>query len=138
VESGVGVRTIEGSVEWGRQAGRPTEGGVTMSVRSIAVGVAVLGLVVGAGFAGPWAPRLATAQADVAPQPPPPPQVESPGKPPSPNAVWISGHWLWRNGKYEWAAGRWENAPPGASYVPGRHKKTDGGWRWEEGRWVQR
>jgi hypothetical protein len=73
---------------------------------------------------------------NAAPQPPPAPMVESPGPPPSPNAVWVSGHWLWQGGKYEWVAGRWETAPPGASaFVPGRHKKTAQGWVWEPGRW---
>ncbi|HEV8676453.1 MAG TPA: YXWGXW repeat-containing protein [Methylomirabilota bacterium] len=109
-----------------------------MSVRLIAVGLAALAMTFGGALPGPLGVRPAVAQPDVAPQPPPPPQVESPGRPPSPNAVWISGHWLWQNGRYEWVPGRWENAAPGTSYVPGRHKKIDGGWRWEEGRWVQR
>jgi hypothetical protein len=98
------------------------------------LGLAALGLVLGGGLAGPFGGDRALAQ-DIAPQPPPPPQVESPGPPPSPNAVWISGHWLWRGGRYEWVPGQWENAPAGASYVPGRHRQTAQGWVWEPGRW---
>jgi hypothetical protein len=95
--------------------------------------VLVLGAV-GLALAGALVAVSALAQ-DAAPQPPPAPVVESPGRPPSPNAVWISGHWEWRSGKYEWVPGRWETAPAGSSYVPGRHKRTAQGWVWEPGRW---
>ncbi len=96
---------------------------------TLVLGFGGLGSLEPSGFGG----ALALAQ-ELAPQPPPP-RVESPGPPPSPNAVWIAGHWLWRNGRYDWVAGRWEDAPPGASYVPGRHKQTGQGWVWEPGRW---
>jgi len=102
--------------------------------RLVAAVLATPVLLLGGSLSGALGMAPAIAQ-ELAPQPPPPPQVESPGPPLGPDAVWIAGHWLWRNGRYEWMPGRWENAPPGAAYVPGRHKPTGQGWVWEPGRW---
>jgi hypothetical protein len=104
-----------------------------MRARSVPILVALV-LTLGGLAAGALDIPPAIAQESPAPQPPPAPQVESPGPAPNPNAVWIAGHWAW-HGKYEWQPGRWETAPPGASYIPGRHKQTAQGWVWEPGRW---
>jgi len=77
------------------------------------------------------------AQGIVAPQAPPPPQVESPGPPPNPGAIWIAGHWTWRGEQFAWEPGRWETARSGQAWVPGRWKKTGSGFTWEDGRWRQ-
>ncbi len=99
------------------------------------VSLVALALTLGPSLVSPLLGDQAVAQSQLAPQPPPPPQVESPGRPPNPNAVWISGHWLWRSGRYEWEPGRWETPPPGAAYIPGHHRSTGQGWVWEPGRW---
>ena len=44
---------------------------------------------------------------------------------PSPQHVWIAGHWRWQDGRYAWIAGRWD-LPPRANTV------------WIEPRWEQR
>src|SRR3990172_10359826 len=98
------------------------EDGQPMWSRLIAAVLATPVLLLGGSLSGALGVAPAVAQ-EVAPQSPPAPQVESPGPPPGPNAVWIAGHWLWRGGLYDWVPGRWENAAPGASYVPGRHKQ---------------
>jgi hypothetical protein len=54
---------------------------------------------------------------------PPPLRVEQRGFAPSPNHIWINGHWAWRYGRHEWVGGHWA-LPPGAGY------------RWEDARWV--
>ncbi len=95
---------------------------------ALALGLALLAGSVPAFLSG------AMAQ-EVAKEPPPSPVVENPGRAPSPNAVWISGHWEWRGGRYVWAPGHWETAPPGQVYVPGRYKRVGNGWVYEPGRW---
>src|ERR1019366_198606 len=35
---------------------------------------------------------------------------------PSPQHVWIAGHWRWQEGRYAWIAGRWD-LPPRANTV---------------------
>ena len=69
-----------------------------------------------------------------APEAPPPPQVESPGPPPSTGAIWIAGRWAWQDGRFVWVRGNWEKEPAGA-WLPGRWKHTAEGWVWEGGRW---
>src|ERR1035437_3795003 len=44
---------------------------------------------------------------------------------PSPQHVWIAGHWRWQDGRYAWIAGRWD-LPPRANTV------------WIEPRWEKR
>ncbi|NBW87862.1 MAG: hypothetical protein EBR23_13810, partial [Planctomycetia bacterium] len=44
---------------------------------------------------------------------------------PSPQHVWIGGHWRWQEGRYAWIAGRWD-LPPRANVV------------WIEPRWERR
>lgn len=80
-------------------------------------------------------PMTATAQEGGISTPPPPPRIEHPGRPPGPNAVWISGYWTWRDAQYQWVTGRWETPLPGRVYVPGRWRKTNAGWQWQPGGW---
>jgi hypothetical protein len=55
---------------------------------------------------------------------PPPERVEVIPAAPSPNHVWVRGHWGWSGREYLWTSGR---------YIEGRS-----GYRWEEGRWDHR
>lgn len=38
---------------------------------------------------------------------PPPPRDESPGQPPSPGDIWVSGHYEKRGGDWMWVPGYW-------------------------------
>lgn len=61
-------------------------------------------------------------------------------KPPKPfaGAVWVSGHWAFKHGRYVWVKGRWTKPRPGYIYVPARWKKTPRGYRFVPGRWVKK
>ena len=66
---------------------------------------------------------------------PPPPKTEvRPAKPWS-NAVWISGHWSWRGGRYVWVSGHWAKHKLGKSWVAGHWAKRGRGWVWVKGHW---
>jgi hypothetical protein len=54
---------------------------------------------------------------------------------PSPQHVWIAGHWTWE-GEWVWVKGHWE-APPRerAEWVPGHWVERPNGWVWVEGHW---
>jgi len=71
----------------------------------------------------------------VARLPPPPLLVESPGTPPSRDAVWIPGFWSWTGQRFAWVAGTWSAPRPGMRWIEGHWKPDRGGWRWEPGRW---
>ena len=70
-------------------------------------------------------------------QEPPPPIVEQPGFAPYPDAVWVSGIYVWDGARYVWQPGRWERPPrPGVRFVPDRWERGPrgyvlirGGWR---------
>jgi hypothetical protein len=68
---------------------------------------------------------------------PPPPREEIRPVAPSPNHVWIPGHWAWRNGAHVWFQGHWA-MPPAAGYhwVAARWVNEGGGWVYYEGHWV--
>ena len=74
----------------------------------------------------------------IAPNPPPPPHLETPPAPPDPAVAWTPGHWQWVPGQqaYTWVSGRYIDPPrPHAAWVPGRWRQEDRGWVWVEGRW---
>ena len=67
---------------------------------------------------------------------PPAPRVEVIGVPPSPQHVWISGHWAWEGRHYSWVNGYWELRPRQyASYVPGHWERSGRNWVYVEGHW---
>jgi hypothetical protein len=55
---------------------------------------------------------------------------------PSPNHVWIHGHWSW-HGHWVWEHGHWQLGRAGSNWVQGRWANVDGKWRWNEGNWVE-
>jgi hypothetical protein len=81
------------------------------------------------------------------PAPPPPPLAVQPQEPPmttnvepppvreevmvpapSPQHVWIQGHWAW-NGRWVWQPGYWVIPPrPYAKWVPGHWRRQPGGF----------
>ncbi len=70
----------------------------------------------------------------------PPPAVKQEVKGPKPyaNAVWVSGYWAWKGGKYVWVTGKWTRPQAGKTYVPGHWKKTARGHVWVKGHWKRR
>jgi YXWGXW repeat-containing protein len=82
------------------------------------------------------APRLAHAQAVAVVVPgvrvgvaPPPLRAEVRPVAPSPNHVWIPGHWVWRNGAHVWYGGHYALPPgPGYHWVHARWVNEGGQW----------
>lgn len=67
--------------------------------------------------------------------PPPAVRIEVRGAAPSPDHVWIAGHWAWE-GRWVWVSGRWAVPPRGhGRWEPGRWERRRRGWVWIEGRW---
>ena len=62
---------------------------------------------------------------------------ENPPPQPSPNAMWIRGHYVYTGNGYQWEPGRWEVPPPGArSYVqPSWQRAANGGYVYVRGHW---
>jgi hypothetical protein len=78
----------------------------------------------------------------LAPNPPPPAQVEFiPPRPDNaPSAVWQPGHWRWGaagGAAWQWVAGTYVVPPPGHhAWIPGRWQLQPNGWMWSEGHWA--
>jgi hypothetical protein len=68
---------------------------------------------------------------------PPPPRVEVRTVAPSPQHVWIGGHWAWRDSAHVWLPGHWA-LPPAAGYhwVHARWVNQGGQWVFYEGHWA--
>src|SRR6185436_14338556 len=68
--------------------------------------------------------------AEVGVEPPAPqPEPAAVGQP-SPQHVWIAGHWAWR-GKWMWFHGHWALGSPGATWIPGHwHRGPKNHWHW--------
>ena len=55
---------------------------------------------------------------------------------PSPESVWIAGHWTWRDTHYLWVSGRWEIPPHSdAVWVAPVCQPQGDGYRFTEGYW---
>lgn len=55
---------------------------------------------------------------------------------PSPDHIWVKGHYIWRGGRYEWGPGRWTLAPRhDAIWIPGHWDREGGRYFWVEGHW---
>ena len=69
-----------------------------------------------------------------------PPAAKYEIKPAAPfhHAVWISGHWSWRNKKYVWIPGHWIKPRSDYVWIPGHWVKKRRGWVWVEGHWKKR
>ena len=67
---------------------------------------------------------------------PPPLRVEVITARPSPQHVWIKGHWRYANRGYVWEAGRWAKPPRhGAMWVEPRWETRNGKYVFIEGSW---
>jgi hypothetical protein len=66
---------------------------------------------------------------------PPPERVEVMAVAPSPNHLWIRGHWAWQGGGWAWMPGHWEVRQVGHEWVPGHWQHHGNGSYWVEGHW---
>jgi hypothetical protein len=67
---------------------------------------------------------------------PPPPIVEQPGFAPHPGWVWRPGYYRWDGDHYVWVPGYWVLPPsPGALWVSGHWVHRHRGWFFVEGHW---
>jgi hypothetical protein len=66
---------------------------------------------------------------------PPKLKVETRPKRPNAKAVWVSGYWQWRGGKYVWIPGHWDRNPRSSAWIPGHWDKRSRGWIWVPGHW---
>lgn len=72
----------------------------------------------------------------LAPHPPPPERAEIPPTAPSPQALWLVGHWSWDGVKFVWRPGRYVERPSStANWLPGYWEERPDGWKWVDGQW---
>ena len=68
--------------------------------------------------------------------PPPPPRVEVQVARPSPNHIWIAGHYAWEGGTHVWIGGHWAIPPqPGYVWEPARWVNNGGQYMYYRGHW---
>ncbi len=105
------------------------------AVRASCLGVALFGLAAAPLAAAP------TPDASPAPlldKPLPPSATDAVDDQPSPQHVYVSGHWTWKDGAYTWVGGAWELPPsPTAEWVGPRWEKKDSGYVLIEGVWQE-
>ena len=51
-----------------------------------------------------------------------------------PGAVWVSGEWEWRGGRYEYIRGHYVERDT-RQWIPGHWRETPGGYVWDRGHW---
>ncbi len=102
------------------------------------LGLALLGSAAGLCAAGAIADAPQMDPAPLLDKPLPPSTPDSVDDQPSPQHVFVSGHWTWNEGAYVWVSGAWE-LPPSASaeWVAPRWEKKDNGYVLAEGFWQE-
>lgn len=85
-------------------------------------------------------PNAAATEVDesIVAKPLTPPANDAPTAQPSPQHVWIPGHWHWGRGAYVWVGGRWE-MPPATNtiWVAPQWRPQGTGYVLQEGYWQQ-
>jgi hypothetical protein len=67
---------------------------------------------------------------------PPPPRREVITIAPAREDVWIDGHWVRVDRRWEWYGGHWAHRPRyEAVWIPGRYEHRERGYVWIEGHW---
>lgn len=67
-----------------------------------------------------------------------PPTNDVPNPQPSPQDVWIPGHWHWGQGSYVWVAGDWQVPPaPNATWIAPQWQPVGSGYVLHEAFWQQ-
>lgn len=65
---------------------------------------------------------------------PPAPRVETVAA--RPGFVWVNGHWIWQDGRWQWLAGHWERERAGYVWTAGHWERQGNGWHWIAGSWT--
>jgi len=95
----------------------------------------VLSATLGLAACGPPAPVYYSGEAVVEVETEPPaPQVEVRPVEPYGGAVWIEGHWYWRD-RWVWVPGHWDRARAGWLWVPHHWARWGRHWRYVPGHW---
>jgi hypothetical protein len=96
--------------------------------------------VLALGIAGAVSAHAQPSTVIIAPDAPPPPQVDT--IPPPPNAdaeamTWHAGHWMWTGSNWDWEPGHYVQRPaPMAVWEPGHwSQESSGGYVWIDGHW---
>src|ERR1043166_4444879 len=91
----------------------------------LASGVALLIFSAAGSFAASAVGTAPTVPpAPIVDRPLAPAVADTPGDQPSPQHVWVPGHWRWHEGAFVWETGHWE-LPPAADLI------------WHEPQWEQ-
>jgi hypothetical protein len=112
------------------------------SARSLLCIAAVAGVTLPA-----WRVRAQYAPIADAPMVPPAAMVDrplapaandTPGEQPSPQHIWVPGHWRWSEGSYVWETGRWEVPPtPSVQWIAPQWQQQANGYTLREGYWQE-
>src|SRR3954470_15082566 len=88
-----------------------------------------------AAAAIPEAPPVAPA-VPIVDKPLTPAANDTPGDQPTPQHVWVPGHWRWLEGAYVWEAGRWDIPPaPNMTWMAPQWQPQGNGYILKEGFW---
>jgi hypothetical protein len=81
-------------------------------------------------------PAIAPPSTVVVTQMPPTSQPEVAPPRPSPDYVWVAGHWTWNSSQYQWIAGHWAVPPSSSSHwVPPFTEVSGSAYEYHEGHW---
>lgn len=116
----------------------PVPRGFGRTVRASCLGIALLSSAAGLLAADPVPDSSPSEPAPLLDKPLPPSPTDAVDDQPSPQHVFVSGHWTWKDGAYTWVSGAWELPPsPGAEWVGPRWEKKDNGYVLIEGVWQE-
>ena len=83
---------------------------------------------------GYWGATDAT-QVQYLPEPPASLEQGPSSPPPSPDATWAPGMWVWQSDQYRWRPGFWVITQPGWMWVPASYSWTPNGYVYNQGYW---
>jgi hypothetical protein len=104
------------------------------------LGFRALAALVLAGLTGASVARAVDAigPAPIMERPLTPAVGDQPGQQPSPQHVWVPGHWRWSEGAYVWETGRWDVPPvSNAVWTAPQWQKVANGFVLKEGFWQE-
>ncbi len=108
---------------------------IVSSLRRVALVLVSLAAVCASAEPSPAVSRNPPGFVD---QPLVPPTNDTPTAQPSPQHVWIPGHWHWGQGSYVWVAGHWEIPPvPAASWMAPQWQPQGNAFFLREGYWQE-
>src|SRR3954468_21201967 len=105
-------------------------------VRISGFGAALIILTVSAFAANTVGNAPVVSPAPIVDKPLAPAANDTPGEQPSPQHMWVPGHWRWSEGAYVWEMGRWEFPPAtNVAWHAPQWEKQANGYVLREGYW---